>query len=266
MGIGIRTIRNFVPQVLAESEQVVEEAPTASPRQRTRRKAVEVPVMQDEVLGVRYRDFGHLPPEVWNHVVVAVRDGFRSFCRVIDETYAAGVEESLGLLLDIPTLDFFHAAEHVADLARELFGPQTTAAETWSKATRDLLEDEALDEFFAELQRQRQHALDGGDTPRAEAVQAKIDYFSERRSMLNYKQCRERGLPIGSGMVEGGIRFVGKDRLHRTGMRWGIPGAEAILQLRSTEASRERDTFSQRQATKRLQGYQASKTAWLRAA
>lgn len=84
--------------------------------------------------------------------------------------------------------------------------------------------------------------------------------------MLNYKHCRERGLPIGSGMVEGGIRFVGKDRLHRIGMRWGIPGAEAVLQLRSTEASAQRDVFSQRQATKRLQDYHAQKTARLRAA
>lgn len=81
--------------------------------------------------------------------------------------------------------------------------------------------------------------------------------------MLNYKKCRERGLPIGSGMVEGGIRFVGKDRLHRTSMRWHVSGAEVIVQVRSTDASGERDTFSQRQATKRLQEFDALKTAWL---
>jgi hypothetical protein len=29
-----------------------------------------------------------------------------------------------------------------------------------------------------------------------------------RKPLLTYKQCRERGLPIGSSIVEGGIRIV----------------------------------------------------------
>ena len=40
-------------------------------------------------------------------------------------------------------------------------------------------------------------------------------------------------------MVEGGIRFIGKDRLDRTGMEWKEPGAEDILHLRALHAEWE---------------------------
>ena len=33
-------------------------------------------------------------------------------------------------------------------------------------------------------------------------------------------------------MIEGACRHVIKDRMERTGMRWKVPGAQAMLQLR----------------------------------
>lgn len=166
----------------------------------------------------------------------------------------------------IPTLDYWHAAEHIGDLAKTIFGSETPAAREWSAAQLDLLDEDRVDDFLATLEHQRQLACAEKDDQRVEAVRAKLEYFQERRDLLNYKQCRELGLPIGSGIVEGGIRFVGKDRLHGAGMRWLVQGAEAILQLRTTDASAERTSFSQRQSAKRLQAYNTQKTAWLRVA
>ncbi len=166
----------------------------------------------------------------------------------------------------VPTLDYWHAAEHISGLARTIFGAETPATKEWSKAMRDSLDEGRVDDFMAALELQWQRATEEGDLERTEAVRVKLQYFQERRDLLTYKQCRELGLPIGSGIVEGGIRFVGKDRLHRTGMRWLVAGAEAILQLRTTDASGNREAFSKRHATKRLQAFHAKKAAWLRAA
>ena len=41
------------------------------------------------------------------------------------------------------------------------------------------------------------------------------------------------GYPIGSGVAEGACRHLVKDRLEQTGMRWTVPGAQAMLNTRS---------------------------------
>ncbi|MHC4398334.1 MAG: hypothetical protein ACYTG0_01500 [Planctomycetota bacterium] len=41
------------------------------------------------------------------------------------------------------------------------------------------------------------------------------------------------GYPIGSGVGEGACRNLVKDRMERTGMRWCVDGAQAILDLRA---------------------------------
>jgi hypothetical protein len=59
-------------------------------------------------------------------------------------------------------------------------------------------------------------------------------YFEPNARRMQYQAFREEGLPIGSGMVEGGAckALVG-DRLKGTGMRWSRPGAQAMLTLRA---------------------------------
>ena len=100
----------------------------------------------------------------------------------------------------------------------------------------------------------------------AELLQEHYDYFDARRHLLRYVECRERGLPIGSGAIEGGIRFIGKDRLDRTGMRWNIAGAEAILQLRCVKYSDRWDELAAKRDAERRQRYQNARTAWNNAA
>jgi hypothetical protein len=76
----------------------------------------------------------------------------------------------------------------------------------------------------------------------------------------------DEGLLIGSGMIEGGIRFVGKDRLHRTGMRWSEAGAEAILALRCIESSGRWERFCKKREQARAARYQDFRQTTARAA
>jgi hypothetical protein len=69
-----------------------------------------------------------------------------------------------------------------------------------------------------------------------------LTYFENNRGRLGYKACGDAGLPIGSGMVEGGVRFVGKDRLDKTGMRWSVPDLRfwtAVVRSTYTEHRRK---------------------------
>ncbi len=51
------------------------------------------------------------------------------------------------------------------------------------------------------------------------------------------------GLPIGTGVIEGACRYLVKDRMDITGARWGLDGAEAVLQLRSLAVSGDLDRY-----------------------
>lgn len=166
----------------------------------------------------------------------------------------------------VETLDFYHACDHIREAAHAFFGPESKEGRDWQKARQGQLLAGRLSPFFTSLDRLAQQAEKRGRGPEAGSIRAQKAYFQERRRLLNYKRCLEEGLLIGSGMIEGGIRFVGKDRLHRTGMRWSEPGAEAILTLRCIESSGRWDTFCTRRAKARNQRYQTFQQAITRAA
>jgi hypothetical protein len=60
-----------------------------------------------------------------------------------------------------------------------------------------------------------------------------LGYFENNRHRMKYDEYLQQGYPIGSGVVEGACRNLVKDRMERTGMRWCVDGAQAILDLRA---------------------------------
>jgi hypothetical protein len=60
-----------------------------------------------------------------------------------------------------------------------------------------------------------------------------IRYYENHRDSMRYDEYLAAGYPIGSGVVEGACRHLVKDRMERTGMRWTVSGARAILNLRA---------------------------------
>ena len=51
------------------------------------------------------------------------------------------------------------------------------------------------------------------------------------------------GYPRASGVIEGACRQVIKDRMERSGMRWTLERAQAMLDMRSTSLKRDWDDF-----------------------
>ena len=80
------------------------------------------------------------------------------------------------------------------------------------------------------------------------------DYLLKYKAFLHYDNYLAQGFPICSGVIEGTCRHLINDRMDRTGARWGLKGAEAVLKLRSLYASGDLEdywTFHERQEQQR---------------
>jgi len=62
-------------------------------------------------------------------------------------------------------------------------------------------------------------------------------YLEQNLERLRYDEYLRAGYPIASGAVEGACRHLVKDRMERAGMHWTIPGAQAMLDVRSIYVS-----------------------------
>lgn len=58
-------------------------------------------------------------------------------------------------------------------------------------------------------------------------------YLHKNRQRMRYDEYLRQGYPIASGVIEGACRHLIKDRMERAGMHWTLPGAQAMLDLRS---------------------------------
>lgn len=160
------------------------------------------------------------------------------------------------------TLDLYHARERISEVANSFFGKSSPAAREWYKARDIELLDDKLPNFFRAFTSLAKKATQRGDLELATEILDNRTYFHKRKLMLNYKECLTRGLLIGSGMVEGGIRFIGKDRLDRTGMEWKEPGAEDILHLRALHASGRWEELFAARSKQRLDKFKALRSHW----
>jgi len=78
---------------------------------------------------------------------------------------------------------------------------------------------------------------------RQQQLSAAIGYLQRNRRLMHYDEYLAAGYPIGSGVAEGACRHLVKDRMERTGMRWRVPGAQAMLNLRAVYINGDWDTF-----------------------
>jgi hypothetical protein len=90
----------------------------------------------------------------------------------------------------------------------------------------------------------RKMATDRGLTKvQRKAVDKCASYLQKYEDYLHYDEYLAKGLPIATGVIEGACRYLVKDRMDITGARWGLPGAEAVLKLRSIRVSGDLDAY-----------------------
>jgi hypothetical protein len=125
-------------------------------------------------------------------------------------------------------LDVYHAAEHVSDAGKGLYGEGTAAAARWlEEGRRRLLSDGwagLCDHIGATLTSAPELA---GHTALGELT----GYFAVHTERLNYCHRLYTGQSIGSGMVEGAAKNLVGRRLKQTGARWDVENVNKMAEL-----------------------------------
>ena len=139
-------------------------------------------------------------------------------------------------------VDLIHVLEYLWKAAYCFCDDGTREAEQWvtERLTR-LLDGEDPSRIAAGIRRSA--------TRRSLTVRKPADdcakYLINNRGWLNYPMALREGMPIATGVIEGACRYLVKDRMDRTGARWSLSGAEAVLRLRALRTNWDFDAYWQ---------------------
>jgi hypothetical protein len=156
---------------------------------------------------------------------VALVDGnTHQLDRIHSEARRRGVDVTV-------VVDFIHVLEYLWRAAWCFFHEGHPAAEQWVRTHAQAVLAGQASQVAAAIQRQ------ATATRLAPAQRKNADtcatYLRNKHPYLDYPQALAQGWPIATGVIEGACRHLVKDRMDRTGARWGLDGAEAILKLRA---------------------------------
>ena len=178
-------------------------------------------------------------PDKTRRWVVLVDGEPKQLRAVKAEARRAGVRPTL-------LLDIVHVTEYVWDAARALFGATNPEAESWVGDRLLALLSGRSGGQVANAIRRYASARELNAAART-AVDDACAYLADRTRtrLMHYAKALRDGLPIATGVIEGACRYVVKDRMDRTGARWSLTGAEAVLRLRAIRASGDFDAYWQ---------------------
>lgn len=147
--------------------------------------------------------------------VVLITDGAK-WCETVAEMFFPG-------LLHI--LDFYHAAEHVQQLANSVFGEDKQAQVYFRLWRRKLYAGKAK-----QIIQQARSRI--GQAHHPEDLRRETAYLEHNLKRMHYDAYRKQGLFVGSGVIEAGCKTVVAQRAKQSGMLWGTTGVQDVLTLR----------------------------------
>ena len=136
-------------------------------------------------------------------------------------------------------LDQFHALEYLHDAVRAI-ETDPVAEECLYERLKSLLKAGKVEPVIREL------------SPYAavhDAVAKCVGYFRNNIHRMRYDEYRAKGMPVGSGVIEGGCKSVICGRMKKSGARWSLTGANNIMALRCCSLNNQMtDLFDWRRA------------------
>lgn len=124
-------------------------------------------------------------------------------------------------------LDFYHAVEHLADLATLIFSAKTER-NAWIALRKEELLGGQLDQVIEAVKKE---ITGRGDTITQSAEQL-VNYYEKNRYRMKYQEYRAKGFCIGSGAIESAISTVVQQRCKLVGQRW-TKRVTAVLNIRA---------------------------------
>ena len=138
-------------------------------------------------------------------------------------------------------IDLYHAREHLAEFARD--AARVALDSAWFAKARAALDQGRIERLTAMMR-----GVVPRSGPRRKLGHRHIAYFLDNAAQMRYGRFRQKGLFIGSGVIEAGCRTIVGQRLKRSGMFWSLRGANAILALRCAVLSGVFEQFWESQA------------------
>lgn len=184
---------------------------------------------------ISWEEFG------WMLCVEAMRRGYE---RAKDKIFISDGAEALKSLRQMHfkdatfILDWYHAAQHLADCAKAAFGMGSDECRRWYKRLKGKLWAGDVDAVLCAIEKESLRM--GKPEPKEPDGSARVvlhrnlGYFANNRDGLNYPRFRAEGWPIGSGIAEGavkqfGMRLKGSEKFWN-GFGCGL-GADEMLAL-----------------------------------
>lgn len=138
-------------------------------------------------------------------------------------------------------LDVQHAVEHGVDCGKALLGEGSPLLELWHQRIEQLLYEGDVNALIRELM---ETLLEAPKNPFAtKAIGALIGYYRNNEGRMNYREYRERGLMIGSGVIESAHRHVIQSRMKKAGQHWGEASGGRMVGLRTAYSTAGEDRF-----------------------
>ena len=179
---------------------------------------------------------------------VIVTDGERALQRRVIASF-----ENVTLVLDL-----LHVLEKLWKVAHALHPEGSIEAEAFVRARTERILCGMTRQVVKGLrQTVTKRRLTG---QKANTIHGVCDYLYRNRERMRYDEYLRNGWPIASGTVEGACKNLIRDRFERSGMRWTIPTAEALLKLRAAHLSGDLNDYWEHHITldqQRLYGQHA---------
>jgi hypothetical protein len=217
----------------------VETAESERPRPTCKRVWASIEKHSRTVIREAFQEAQRRDPERRRRWVVLV-DGDRGQIRAVKEE-AVRIGAKVTIIIDV-----VHVLEYLWLAARALFGGSTPEAERWvGKRLMSLLTGRSGGDIARLIRQWASRREDTLSEVERKAIKKACTYLANRSRtrLMKYADALRDGLPIATGVIEGACRYLVKDRMDRTGARWSLEGAEAVLRLRALRASDDFDSY-----------------------
>jgi hypothetical protein len=225
------------PRTAADVVNKTPESDASRPAPRDKRVWASVEKQPRTVIRSMFDEALKRDPERKCRWVVLVDGEPKQLAAVKAEARRVGVKVTI-------LLDVVHVLEYIWKAARAIFGESTPEAETWvGDRLLALLTGRSGGDVAATIRWwASQRDL---DEPALKMLKTSCGYLADRKRtrLMHYAEALRDGLPIATGVIEGACRYLVKDRMDRTGARWSLTGAEAVLRLRAVRASGDFDAY-----------------------
>ncbi|HEX5080844.1 MAG TPA: ISKra4 family transposase [Blastocatellia bacterium] len=232
----VYTIEPFVraPEQIVRELGPVHETLPQRPRPEDKRVWASVKRQPEAIIDQAFEEARRRDPK-HNKEWIALVDGNET---QLDMLHLAAKDYRVEL---VTILDLIHVLEYLWKAAWAFHDAGDRAAETWvSQRLVEILRGRSSS-VAAGIRRSA--TLRGLSDEQRAPIDDCADYLLKYRAFLHYDRYLAKGYPIATGVIEGACRYLVKDRMEKTGARWSLEGAEAVLRLRSLRASGDFDEY-----------------------